>query len=242
MRYAIFSDVHSNLEALEKVLDAYKAEAIDKYLFAGDLVGYGADPCECIRRVKEIVKISVAGNHDWASVGLFDTAYFNHNAFIAINWTKGKLSLSDRSYLESFNLVFKNKDLILVHGTLNNPEEFNYLTDRYLAEESFRIMETNVCFVGHSHIAGVFIRDKDGRIVYQNGSEISIENGKKYIINVGSVGQPRDQDPRASYCIYDTEKNSLEIRRILYSVERARKKILSAGLPEFLGNRLLAGI
>jgi predicted phosphodiesterase len=241
MRYGIFSDVHSNLEALEAVIEAYKQEDIDKYLCAGDVVGYAANPKECIDKVKMLAMITVAGNHDWASVDLFSTDYFNPVASKAISWTKSNLGNQDRYFLELLKLIYQNEDLTLVHGTLDNPQDFDYMLDGYAASKTFALIETRLCFVGHSHVAGIFIQDVKGRIDYQEDNSIDIKDGFKYIINVGSVGQPRDGNPKATYSIYNTDKRQIQIKRISYDIEKARNKIIDAGLPRFLGDRLLVG-
>ncbi len=241
MRYGIFSDVHSNVEALDAVIRAYKKEDIDKYLCVGDVVGYAANPKECIERVKALVMITVAGNHDWASVDLFSVDYFNDYAREAIFWNKRNLDDNSRLFLESLELVYKNEDFILVHGTLDNPQDFSYMTDSYIASQTFRLMETNICFVGHLHVAGIFIEDKARRTYYREEGRIDIKDENKYIVNVGSVGQPRDSNPKAAYCIYDTDKKEILIKRVAYDVETTRKKIIDVGLPKFLGDRLLVG-
>lgn len=241
MRYGIFSDIHSNLEALQAVLENYKRENIDKYLCVGDVVGYATNPKECIQKVKTLAMITVAGNHDWASADLFSVNYFNEFAREAIFWAKRNLDDAERYFLTSLKLVYKNQDLTLVHGTLDNPQDFNYLTDIYNAQATFGLLETNVCFVGHSHVAGIFIKDQEGHLYYREDNFIDIKDGNKYIINVGSVGQPRDGNPRAAYCLYDTEKKEVQIKRVSYDVQTTRRKIIDAGLPSFLGNRLLVG-
>ena len=241
MRYGIFADVHSNLEALDAVIEAYGKEAIDKYLCAGDVVGYAANPKECIEKIKALTIITVAGNHDWASVNLFSLDYFNPVASEAIFWTKQNLDDNSRYFLESLKLVYKNEDLTLVHGTLENPQDFNYMTDGYAAWVTFRLLETDICFVGHSHVAGIFIKDKDDRIHYRQDNSVDIKQEFKYIINVGSVGQPRDGNPKAAYCIYDTDKKEVQIKRVGYDIQATRRKIIHAGLPQFLGDRLIVG-
>lgn len=241
MRYGIFADIHSNLEALDEVIKSYKKEAIDKYLCVGDVIGYASNPKECIEKTKALTVIAVAGNHDWAAVDLFSIDYFNPVAREAIFWTKRNLDEQDRYFLESLKLVYKNEDLTLVHGTLDAPQEFHYMTDTYIAEKSFRLLETDICFIGHSHVAGIFIKGKDDQIYYQEADSVDIKDDNRYIINVGSVGQPRDGNPYASYCIYDTDKREVQIKRISYDMETPRKKIIEAGLPQFLGERLLFG-
>ncbi len=241
MRYGIFSDVHSNLEALEAVISAYKNEAIDKYLCVGDVVGYAANPNECVEKVKALTMITVAGNHDWASVNLLSIDYFNSAAGQAISWTKLNLDGQNKYFLECLQPVYKNEDLTLAHGTLDKPEEFNYMADDCIALKTFKLLETNICFVGHTHVAEIFSQDKNNRIYYHNENGIDINKENKYIINVGSVGQPRDGNPDAAYCIYDTDEKKVQIKRIGYGIEAARKKIYDAGLPRLFGDRLKTG-
>ena len=241
MRYGIFSDVHSNIEALNAVVAALEKEKIDSYLCAGDVVGYASAPRDSIEVVKSLADITIAGNHDWAAVDKFALDYFNQYAKEAILWTGNNLGQEDRHFLESLTLVYKNQDLILVHGTLQNPEEFDYMTDEYAARETFRLMEHDICFVGHTHIAGTFKKDKFDAIDYSEDKFISIEPGNKYIVNVGSVGQPRDRNPKAAYCVYDSDEKEVHIKRVDYDTGTARRMIIDAGLPKFLGDRLLTG-
>lgn len=241
MRYAIFSDVHSNLEALEAVIKAYESEAVDKYFCVGDSVGYGANPNECIAKIRALETISVAGNHDWASVNKFSLDNLVPLARQAVCWTMNHLSQGNRDFLEHLTLVYKNGHLTLAHGSLNCPQEFNYTHTGEDAWAAFNILETKLCFIGHSHIPGIFIRDITDNIRYSEESSIEIKEYNNYIINVGSVGQPRDGNPKACFCIYDTDTAVVEIKRVAYNAEETQNKIISAGLPRRLGDRLLIG-
>ncbi len=241
MRYGIFSDVHSNLEALEAVIKAYESEAIDKYLCIGDSVGYATNPNECIAKIRALETISVAGNHDWASVNLFSLDNLNPLACQGILWTMSYLSRESRDFLGGVNLVYKNEYLTLVHGNLDCPREFNYTYNSEDAWRTFSILETKLCFIGHSHIPGIFIRDITDNIRYLEEASFAIEEYNNYIVNVGSVGQPRDGSPKASFCIYDTDTLIVQIKRVGYDVEETRNKIIKAGLPRYLGDRLLLG-
>jgi len=241
MRYGILSDIHSNLEALNAVMGAFLNEAIDQYLCVGDIVGYAANPRECIEKVQSLNCPVVAGNHDWACVSLFSLEHFNPIASEAVLWTRSKLSENNQAYLESLKLTFKNKDLALVHGTLDNPQDFSYMTDGFVAEETFRLMDAPICFIGHTHVPGIFTKDGDEQIHYREDSSCDLALGHKYIVNVGSVGQPRDGNTQAAYCIYDTVAKKVEIKRAPYEIELTRKKINSAGLPEYLSHRLFLG-
>lgn len=240
MRYGIFSDIHSNLEALDAVIRAFREEGIDEYLCIGDIVGYAASPNECIENVRALNQVTVAGNHDRASVGLFSADYFNQFARDAVLWTGRVLDEGGKSFLEGLPLTYKNSDLTLVHGTLDEPEDFNYMTDAHTAQKTFELLKTEVCFIGHTHVPGIF-RESGNRIEYQEDCNTQIKKGSRYIINVGSVGQPRDGDPRAAYCIYDSDARTVRIKRTDYDISSARDKIIAAGLPRFLGERLLAG-
>ena len=240
MRYALFSDIHSNLEAFEAVLDFFKKSNIDRYLFLGDVVGYGADPGECIARLKEVNALSVAGNHDWAVVDMLNTDYFNKAAEEAVCWTKEHATELDKQFLSALALVKEEKDLCLVHGTLNHPEEFDYMTDDAQALKTFYLLQEKICFVGHSHCPGIFIEEPE-KIVYRGTGVLKIEKGKRYIVNDGSVGQPRDGDARACCCIYDEEASTIEFHRLSYDVVAAQKKIRQAGLPAVLADRLSVG-
>ena len=241
MRYAIFADIHANLEAFEAVLQALASECIEQYLCVGDIVGYSANPRECIHRLKQLNPITVCGNHDWASAGLLDTSYFNPYAKEAVVWTEEQLSAEDKQFLRGLKLTYNNELLTLVHGTLNNPEQFHYIYDAYTAKETLKLTDTNICFVAHSHIPVVLLKERDNRINFSLKSEIEISPKVVYVVNLGSVGQPRDGDPRASFCIYDSDKRIVEIRRINYNIKEAQNKIIKAGLPGTLAGRLAEG-
>lgn len=240
MRYAIFSDIHSNLEAFEAVLEVCGKEGIEAYLCAGDIVGYGANPDECVNLIRQFKVQCAAGNHDWGVSGKFDPAYFNAMAREAVLWTRKHLNFDYFPFLDELKLIFKNNDLILVHGTLDAPSLFDYLKDIGHAADSFSLMDRQVCFVGHTHVPKVFIQRED-KIFCLEKISFKLELQNKYIINPGSVGQPRDGNPFASFCLYDTDKETIEIRRVSYDIKKAREKIIQAGLPAMLGYRLEFG-
>jgi len=241
MRYAILSDIHANLEGLIQVLHILRKESIDTYYCLGDIVGYGANPNECIEELRKVANVSLAGNHDWAAAGEMPLDYFNDFAREAVMWTRGVLTAPNRSFLGQLQLVLSDPSMTMVHGTLIHPEDFHYMCNSGDALETFEVMRTDVCFVGHTHVAGVFIRDGKGNIAGATRSVISLEKGNKYIVNAGSVGQPRDNNPKAAYCIFDTDAGQIEIKRVAYDAAEARRKILNAGLPPFLGERIMVG-
>lgn len=240
MRYGIFSDVHSNLEALEAVFKAVEKEGVDQLLCAGDLIGYGADPSGCLALLKEHGVHSVCGNHDAAVTGRLELDWFNPQARAAVEWTSMQISPTDRSALEDLQFVWQNGDLALVHGCLHEPEQFHYVLNLSDAQESFRLQETPAVFIGHTHSPGIFIQEGTD-FSFQRTSEWRLDSHCRYLVNVGSVGQPRDGDPRACYCVYDTETRALQLKRVSYPIEQTQAKIRGTGLPEFLADRLAYG-
>jgi len=240
MRYGIFSDVHSNIEAFTAALEYYKKEKIDTYIFLGDIVGYAANPKEVISLLRTLDPICIAGNHDWAAINELSADYFNEYAKAAIIWTKTQLSEKENSYLRSFPLTYQDKNFFCVHGSLNSPENFNYIWGINEARENFELLTTNILFVGHSHRAQIYYKNAKGVFFYPETS-VAIKTGEKYIINVGSVGQPRDRDSRLSLCIYDSEENIVSIKRLVYNIPLTAEKITKARLPQILASRLYVG-
>lgn len=240
MKYGIFGDVHGNIEAFKKVIETYKKENIDEYLCIGDIVGYGADPSECIKEVKRLKAKTVCGNHDWAGAGIFPSDDFNPAAKNAIEWTQKNLNLDEKRFLKELKVINEEKDFYIVHGSLYKPEFFSYILNAESAYKCFCHMNKKLCFVGHSHIAGFFSMQGE-KVNYSRECLIKVKPNVKYIVNVGSIGQPRDNDPKAAFCIFDTDKSTIEIKRVEYDIETAKNKILNAGLPKALGYRLQEG-
>ena len=240
MKYIIISDIHGNLEAFRAVMETFPSGEGISFICLGDIIGYGANPNECIDKVKTLGAVSIIGNHEAAVLGKTDILYFNEYAAAAVLWTKDNLDKVGKDYIAKLPYVHTDKKITASHGTLHSPEEFIYMVSASSAMHTFREMKTNICFVGHSHVPGTYVL-RDGKVFEALSSKMKIEKGLKYIINAGSIGQPRDNDNRACYCIYDTEKEQVEFKRVEYDVKEARKKIIDAGLPEVLGERLLYG-
>lgn len=240
MRYGIFADVHSNLEAFQAVLDAFRNEGVERYIFVGDIVGYGADPIECISLLRQLNPIMVAGNHDWAAAGLFDKKWMNPHAEKAITWTESVLSDEDKGFLKSMELTNQTDTIGVVHGSLDKPEMFKYVFDIFEAEISLEESLNHICFIGHTHSPVVFFMN-DANVNYTLDNQATIYDGTRYLINVGSVGQPRDGNPHACYCVYDSQTRLLERKRVPYDIRKAQEKILNAGLPHILADRLPQG-
>jgi diadenosine tetraphosphatase ApaH/serine/threonine PP2A family protein phosphatase len=240
VRYAILSDVHGNLEALQAVL-ADSAGRADALLCLGDTVGYGADPAPCLEAVAERALAVVAGNHEWGVTGRLPLGWFNRWARAALAWTRARLDGDQRAWLGALPLRREVEDATLVHASPAEPEEWDYLLT---ADDGFRVFgafETRWCFVGHSHVPGAWSLGSSGPEHHPRPTSFAAERGRRYLVNVGSVGQPRDTDPRAAYAIWEPGAGRVEIRRVPYDVGAARGKILEARLPAILAERLATG-
>ncbi|MDF1667361.1 MAG: metallophosphoesterase family protein [Planctomycetota bacterium] len=239
MKYALVSDIHANLEAFTEVLKKIKEEECEKIVCLGDIVGYGANPRECIALVREHNMATIAGNHDFACIGKTNINYFNSYAKEATLWTRKITTDEDKKFLNNLPLVDYHENFTVVHGTLYSPELFDYIQTTYDAYLSLQLLESQICFLGHSHVPITFFQGD--LISYTLNPVVKIEEGVKALINIGSVGQPRDDNPRASFATYDTDKMEVEIHRVEYDVEKTMAKILKAGLPPPLAERLKYG-
>ena len=239
MRYAVIADIHSNLEALDVVLEDTRQQKCTHYCCVGDVVGYGANPKECLNIVRDMGMPCVKGNHDEYCSSEEDLIGFNPHAAEAVNWTRQHLSPEDRLWLRELKFVRLVASFSMVHATLDGPQRWGYVFDKLAAAASFTYQNTSVCFFGHTHVPVAFIRDS----VVRGGtySKFKVEPGRKYFVNVGSVGQPRDGNPKAAYVVYDLDESTIELRRLDYDIPTAQKKILAAGLPPRLADRLAIG-
>jgi len=235
------SDVHCNLEALQECLKVCERRKVDRILFIGDAVGYGASPNQCVSLLRKEADIMLAGNHDYGAVGKTDTNYFNIYAREAIEWTSRVLNPDNFNFLRSMPLVYEEDDMLFVHSTPESPADWDYIMDADDIVRNFRSFDKKICFVGHSHVPIIFIENEKGEIHIEATNRLTISKRCKYIINVGSIGQPRDGDPRASFGIYDTDLREFELVRAEYDIKRSQEKILLAGLPAFLASRLAVG-
>lgn len=239
MKYAVIADIHSNLEALEVVLADAKAQQCTHYCCIGDVVGYGANPRECLEIVRSMGMPCVKGNHDEYCSMDETLEGFNPHAAEAVQWTRQQLSPEDRQWLRDLKYVRLVASFSMVHATLDVPQRWGYVFDKLAAAASFTYQNTSVCFFGHTHVPVAFIRDS----MVRGGtySKFKVEPGRKYFVNVGSVGQPRDLNPKAAYVVYDLDEQTIELRRLDYDIGKAQQKILEAGLPPRLAERLAHG-
>ena len=240
-RIAILGDIHANIDALDAVLEDCRSQGVEEFLCTGDVVGYNAAPRECLDIVRSLGCPVVKGNHDhYVSSVEQDLSDFNPNAAAVVLWTRGRLSEDDIRYLRELPFTVVKTGLTLVHSTMDRPENFGYVFDNQQAETNFIQQKTPVCFHGHTHCPMIYEKQLTG-VFRIDPQDFRLKPGRKYFINVGSVGQPRDGDPRATYAIYEPATKSLEYRRIEYDVEAAQARIRAAGLPERLAERLASG-
>lgn len=236
MKFAVFGDIHANLEALEAVLADADGQGCDQFACIGDIVGYNANPGDCVARVRGLECPVVKGNHDEEASLETDITGLNPLAQQALEWTRNALTEEDKRWLRELRMVRQVRDFTIVHATLDSPTSWAYVMNKFDAMASFSYQFTQLCFFGHTHTPKIYV--KDGRVTAENVLRTPIESGKKYFINVGSVGQPRDGDWRSSYGVFDVEGGTVEIRRIEYDLGKAQQKIRDAGLPPMLAERL----
>lgn len=269
MKYAVISDIHANLEALQEVVGKSRELGVEQYLCLGDLVGYNANPKECLDIIRGFENAQIVkGNHDeYASNGDDEMHGFNPHARDAVLWTRSQLNEEELSFLRElpYRISVRGAQTTLVHATLDSPEAWGYVFDTHHAMDNFSYQFTQMCFCGHSHAPIAFCKKpaltgQDGGVKevsewswrmsedYEpenadicDSLTIQVQPGWKYLVNVGSVGQPRNRDPRASFAVFDTERRTVTRWRVPYDIPRAQAKILEAGLPERLAARLEFG-
>ena len=239
MKYAVIADIHGNLEAFQVVLEDARSQHCTHFCCVGDIVGYNANPKECLDIVRQMGMPCVRGNHDEYCSSEEDLDGFNPAAAEAVIWTRQRLTPEDKQWLRELKYVRLVASFAMVHATLDQPHRWAYVFDKLMAAASFTYQNTSVCFFGHTHVPTAFVRDA----VVRGGtySKFKVEPGRKYFVNVSSVGQPRDGNPKCGYVIYDLDEGSIELRRLEYDIPKAQAKIREAGLPGKLADRLAFG-
>lgn len=239
MKYAILGDIHANLEALKAVLADAAEQGVTHYVSTGDVVGYNADPKACLQLIRNLKSTVVQGNHDYYAACNESMELFTPMAQKSIHWTRRQLSPFDRRYLRQLPMIVDVENFTLVHSSLSNPHRWSYIFKRKAADANFRNQFNPVCFFGHTHVPLAFVKD-DGieKGFYET---LHIRPGKQYLINVGSVGQPRDRNPKSAYVIYDLDEQTVTMRRVEYDIETTQKKVRAAGLPFRNALRLASG-
>jgi predicted phosphodiesterase len=237
MRIAIISDIHGNLEALQVVLQYLRENNIEQIYCLGDIVGYGANPNECLDMIAQVCSKVVVGNHDHAAIGQTNVNYFNDFAKRSTYWTWSVLSAAGRNFISSLDFTWQDGRILLVHATPSDPPSWQYVLTEQDAWDEFGTFTQNICFIGHSHFPVIFSKN-EGLLKVQ---KYVLSEQDKYIVNVGSIGQPRDGNPKTCFCVYNSDTSQLEYIRLNYDAAATREKIIRAGLPVFLGDRLLNG-
>jgi diadenosine tetraphosphatase ApaH/serine/threonine PP2A family protein phosphatase len=233
MRIAVLSDIHANLPALEAVLEKVDALNVGKLACLGDTVGYGPFPQECLDIVRSRCEVVLKGNHDSGLIGETSIEDFNHYGVQAILWSRDRVNRESQEYIRGLPYVIENEEATFVHASPAAPEEWQYVLSMRSAQNNFHAFSTRICFIGHSHVPVVIPRE---------GPINEYRPGHRHIINVGSVGQPRDGNPDASFGLFDAGADLFELIRVPYDVARTAKAIRAAGLPEFLAQRLSKGM
>jgi predicted phosphodiesterase len=245
MRLGIFSDVHANIEALSAVMEAFRHENIDEYYCLGDVVGYGASPNECADIVRKVAKVTILGNHDAAVAGRMDYSYYYEAARHALDTHARLLTAENLAWLKTlpYKHELNNVGLHLCHGSPVRLEEFEYIFAPEQARECLGIWDElgDLTLIGHSHLCKVFAL-RPGEVEELPARRFTLRKGWKYVVSVGSVGQPRDYDNRASFTIFDTEKREFEFKRVEYDIESAASKIFAGSLERNFGHRLFIGV
>ena len=238
--FAILGDIHANIDALNVVLDDCRAQGVTDFLCTGDVVGYNACPHECMEIVRALDCPVVVGNHDYYVSSRQNLDDFNPAAAAVVEWTRKQLSMDEIYWLKRLPFTHTQMGVTLVHSTMDRPENFGYVFDNLQAEANFLNQKTPVCFHGHTHCPMIYEKSMNG-VFRIDAQDFTLPIGRKYFVNVGSVGQPRDGDPRASYVIYDQKARTIRFRRLEYDIEAAQERIRLAGLPERLAARLAIG-
>lgn len=240
--YAVLGDIHANIDALNAVLEDARAQGVTHFVCVGDVVGYNAAPAACIRAVRdELGCPCVRGNHDhYVSDPGTNLADFHPSAAQVVEWTRSQLAADDVQWLHDLPLQKPVMGFMLVHATLDKPDHWGYVFENQQAEANFSYQYTPLCFHGHTHVPIIYSNEPGGVVHYQP-RDFTLELGQRLFINVGSVGQPRDGDPRASYVVYDMAARQIRFRRVAYDVQAAMARNRLAGLPEKCASRLEIG-
>lgn len=241
MRVGFFSDVHGNWEALSACLQDFEKEGLSKLFFLGDAVGYGADPNQVVEKITELCEISILGNHDAAAIGQLSPHYFNQYARASFYYTQKVLTSDNLAILEKAKIISTWDDFTFVHALPRSPESWGYISTLREAEDNFKYFDNQVCLIGHSHRNFVVSKKGNSKAELIDTESITLEENCRYIINVGSVGQPRDGNPKACYAVYNTADKKLTFKRIKYDIKTAQEKMIKAAIPGYLVNRLKVG-
>ena len=241
MKLALISDIHGNLEALSAALEDIDKQQVDKIHCLGDVIGYGSEPAACLELVNKTCDIKLMGNHEYVILGLESPDSYTQVARISAEWTRGRLTDRDFSFITDFEMDRSLDNLYLVHASPFEPEQWHYILSPEEAAQAFERLEGWLCFHGHSHIPLIFSEAYNRPPREKVGHSFLPDSENRYLVNIGSVGQPRDNDPRACYVTFDTHEGEVTYHRVAYDIETAQSKMAQAQLPEMLIDRLAVG-
>ena len=241
MKLALISDIHANLEALEAVLADIETNKVDRIICLGDVVGYGPDPAACLELVDRHCDIKLVGNHEYGVLGLLPLDSLNHFARHSMDWTTRQLTDREIAFIEEYEMTAEFEESDLVHASPFEPDQWHYILSEIDAASGFEHTEKKLTFFGHTHLPMIFSQATDGVIRGRVGHTFDPDEDSRYLVNVGSVGQPRDNDPRACYVIHDTDESTVTYHRVTYDVKAAQTKMSRAELPSMLIDRLAVG-
>lgn len=241
MKLALISDIHANLEALQAVFREIEAHQVDRIDCLGDVIGYGCDPVACLDMINRHCSIKLMGNHEYAAIGVLPSEAMNLAARQSIHWTQGQLGDREISIIADFDMTAVDSDCLLVHASPHEPDEWHYILSQREAQEGFAQLNHAIGFHGHTHLPLIFCQAPNGKVRTIVGHDFDPDEECSYLINVGSVGQPRDNDPRASYVIFDVNEMSVSYHRVEYDVAKTQAKMCQAEMPAMLIDRLEVG-
>ena len=241
MKLALISDIHGNLEALVSVLSDIEKQKVDKIHCLGDVIGYGSDPLSCLELVNSNCDVKIMGNHEYAALGLVDIDDYNPAAQKSAMWTKAQLSDREHSLIAEYEMSHSANGMLLVHASPFEPKEWHYILTPEAALEAFEYLDEQICFFGHSHVPQLYAERDDDLPRSQVGHDFMPDDQSRYLVNAGSVGQPRGNDPRACYIIFDTDEYEVLYNRVGYDIETTQDKMTQANMPRMLITRLSMG-
>jgi len=242
MRFIIFSDVHSNLEAKQSFCLALKSIPHDKKVCLGDIVGYNADPNPVVDWIREEIDLVLAGNHDRYALSQKDSSNLNSAAYQSCSWTRVNLTKINRNFLDTLPIEKEEWGIYWVHSSPFEPKKWHYVSTKISAEQNFDYFEQDICFLGHSHLPCIFEKNKKNKVFSHDISKMELDPESRYIINVGSLGQPRDGNPDPVFVLYDSTSHIVEFHRFSYDIPSTQQKIIFCGLPSSLADRLSYGL
>ena len=242
MKFIIFSDIHSNLESLQSFCRVTESVLHDKKVCLGDIVGYNADPNPVVEWVRDKTDFALAGNHDYSVLNKTDPNYLNPAAYQASLWTRRNLTNSNKDFLNTLPIEKEEDGIYWVHSSPFEPKKWHYVSTKKSAEKNFNYFDQAICFVGHSHLPGIFEKNKNNKVYSHDTTKEELDPESRYIINVGSLGQPRDGNPDPVFVFYDSVSHIVKFFRFSYDLFSTQQKIIACGLPYILADRLIKGL